>query len=272
MMDVWNWTKWGDLVRVDTRMRLCVMELDVIEVCCVLERRDGPVQLSNPQVQVRILISDHLQVTLEVLDVDRIETDNCSIQSHIGLGEMISCEVMLTGMMPFLQDLLYFVQVLKQSGHLFFVNLLFGGESGLVDTIVNGWVNPIVQSLNLLLQVSREDVDLSVLLVQQRVESRIEDSDDLGRFVIDNCLSLGVPEHRNGKSSIVVLVCFVVQLTQPLVPIDFILSGPFTWVICRRESPSLVIHMPMNNGNTNQSCQSLQRSDSQCSVGPRTSK
>lgn len=48
------------------------MELDVVEVCRVLERRDVPVQIPHPLVNSRVAGPDVADVALEVLDIHRL--------------------------------------------------------------------------------------------------------------------------------------------------------------------------------------------------------
>jgi uncharacterized protein YqfA (UPF0365 family) len=58
-------------------MAPCVVPLDMLKLCSVLERRVVPVQVAHPAVQSRVTGSNVADVTLEVLHVDGIETDDC---------------------------------------------------------------------------------------------------------------------------------------------------------------------------------------------------
>jgi uncharacterized protein YqfA (UPF0365 family) len=66
-----------DRVRVDLGMAPCVMPLDVLKLRGILERRVVPVQVTHPAVQSRVTGSNVTDVTLEVLHVNGIETDDC---------------------------------------------------------------------------------------------------------------------------------------------------------------------------------------------------
>lgn len=66
-----------DGVRVDLRMTPCVVPLDMLKLRGVLEGRVVPVQVAHPAVQRRVTRSNVTDVTLEVLHIDGIETDDC---------------------------------------------------------------------------------------------------------------------------------------------------------------------------------------------------
>lgn len=74
--DIWKWAYGRDRERIDLCVTLGVMVLDVQEVCRVLEGCIIPVQIPHPLVDCRISGTNIADVALEVLDVDRIETDN----------------------------------------------------------------------------------------------------------------------------------------------------------------------------------------------------
>lgn len=59
------------------RMTPIIMRLDMLEVACILERWDGPIQLAHPEVKIRVPISDSTDVAFEVTDVDWVEADLC---------------------------------------------------------------------------------------------------------------------------------------------------------------------------------------------------
>ena len=66
-------------MRVDLGVAAGVVPLDVLELGGVLEGGMLPVQVTHPQVQTRVARTDIPNVALEVLDVDRIETNKGDI-------------------------------------------------------------------------------------------------------------------------------------------------------------------------------------------------
>ena len=56
-------------------MRPVVVRLDVIKVARILERREVPVQLAHPRVNVGIAVTNGAQVAFEVPDINGIKTD-----------------------------------------------------------------------------------------------------------------------------------------------------------------------------------------------------
>lgn len=66
-----------DRVRVNLGVAPCVVPLDVLKLRGILERRVVPVQVAHPAVQGRVAGSNVTDVTLEVLHIDGIETDDC---------------------------------------------------------------------------------------------------------------------------------------------------------------------------------------------------
>lgn len=59
-------------------MASCVVPLDVLKLCGLLEGRVVPVQVAHPAVQRRVTGSNVADVALKVLHVDGIETDDCN--------------------------------------------------------------------------------------------------------------------------------------------------------------------------------------------------
>jgi hypothetical protein len=52
-----------------------IMGLDMLEVACVLERRDVPVQLAHPEMDVGVPIADSTEVAFEVTDIHGVKTN-----------------------------------------------------------------------------------------------------------------------------------------------------------------------------------------------------
>jgi hypothetical protein len=77
-----------DLVLVDLPVALCIMILDVLKFCRILECRVVPVQMPHPLVKVGIPRSDVSDVALEVLHVDGIKTHDCSVEANVGFRDL----------------------------------------------------------------------------------------------------------------------------------------------------------------------------------------
>jgi hypothetical protein len=68
-------------------MTLCVMVLDVLKFCRVLERRHVPVQMPHPLVEVWIASADVANVALEVLYVDGIEAHDGGVETDVSFSD-----------------------------------------------------------------------------------------------------------------------------------------------------------------------------------------
>ena len=71
-------------------MRLCVVLLDMLKLCGVLESRTVPVQVAQPFVQRWVARSDVSDIAFEMLHVDWIEPDDRGKESHIRLGDLVT--------------------------------------------------------------------------------------------------------------------------------------------------------------------------------------
>ena len=69
-------------------MTLCVVFLDMFKLRRVLESRYVPVQLSQPLVQCRIARSDITDVALEMLNIDRVKSNDGSVEANVCLGDV----------------------------------------------------------------------------------------------------------------------------------------------------------------------------------------
>ena len=82
-----------DAERIDRRMAVVVVPLDVVEVHGL---RNARMLVKGAQVVRQVgVIHDALSVALEVIDVDRIEPNQCREQTNIGLSHVIANEVAL---------------------------------------------------------------------------------------------------------------------------------------------------------------------------------
>jgi hypothetical protein len=115
-----------------------IMSLDMREVCSLFESWNLPVQMFQPCVdfgitlsarQLGILVSDSSDVGLEMLHVDRIEADDCGIQSDIRLSEFVTQKVFSRG---FRKHLLQTIKRLEQRKHIVLICLLSSSKTTFV--------------------------------------------------------------------------------------------------------------------------------------------
>lgn len=130
-------------MRIDTLMRLRIVLLDMAEISGVLERRNFPIEQLQPFVDVRVVMPDHPNIALEVLDVNWIKTHNGGVQAYISLCEGGPDQKAMLGVLLLvtLKNLLNFIQMSKNVLYLLLINILTRGKPSFVDTIVNIIVN-----------------------------------------------------------------------------------------------------------------------------------
>ena len=66
-------------IRINLRMTLRIMFLDMLKVGRLLKARDIPIQMPKPFMYSRIIMTDHLVIRLEVLDVYRIKAGDSRV-------------------------------------------------------------------------------------------------------------------------------------------------------------------------------------------------
>lgn len=247
-------------------MRLGVVLLDMVEVGGFSKARNLPVQQPHPIVNVGVIMSDHLQIALEMLVVHRIKSDDGSVKSDISFGKMVTKqELVFRGRFIFSKQLFNLVKVGEHIGDFLIVNFLFGGESGLVDPIVDIVINPAVDFVDFLSQGFRVDVYFGVVTGEKLIEFGVQDSDDFTRFVVDDSLEFLIPKHRDSESATVIRVGFEVQFSNTGESVQMVLGTvgnitntlPGLDFVLGNESPSLFVHVPMNNGQPNERSQSF---------------
>lgn len=90
--------------------------------------------------------------------------------------------------------------------------LLRCGKAGLVDSVVQLIVDPLIALFDLVYQAGRSQVERGILA--NVVELAIQHLDDVCAFVVHNCLCELVPQDRNGKPARVLRVCFKVDVLE----------------------------------------------------------
>src|SRR6266536_2538057 len=146
---------------------LSVMVLDMRELSRVLERRNIPVKMSEPPMNVRVARSDIPDVRLEMLHINNIEPHNSCEYPDIRLCNILA---KIVGAFSLTQMLLYSVEALEELCDGLLIGFLGSGESGSVDAIVDVGVDPFVRCFDFCLKIFREEGDISVFLVDYVVE------------------------------------------------------------------------------------------------------
>ena len=125
------------------------------------------------------------------------------------------------------QDLLQALQRFKHLSDRFVIGFLAGGETGLIDTVVDVVVNPAVQLVNLIAQFNRVVIPGAGAV---RIKRGIEHADDFRGLIADDRLVFLVPQHRHGHASGVVRIGAQIELVEEIVVIQVITgrSGEIT--------------------------------------------
>lgn len=142
-------------------------------------------------MQPRILIPDHPQVTLEYRKICNIEPDQRRKEPYVRFGDMITEEVRAV---VWLSEVLF--QAIKRCEdrvHVLFVRFLSGSETGLVDPVVDGVIDPVIHSFDVFAKVRREDAFLAFgrfaqTLWDESIKLGVEHSDNFAGLIADNGL------------------------------------------------------------------------------------
>jgi len=67
---------------------------------------------------------------------------------------------------------------------------------------VDGVINPFINGINFSAEGLRVDIYGSFIYWDNIIEGRVEDANDLGTFVIDDCVALLVPKDRDAESTL----------------------------------------------------------------------
>ena len=77
-------------VGVDLCVALSIMLPDMFKLRRLPESGDTPIQISEPFVQSRISGADVADVAFEVLNINRVETDDGGVQAYVRFGNLFS--------------------------------------------------------------------------------------------------------------------------------------------------------------------------------------
>lgn len=240
-----------DPIRVDLRMALRVVLLDMLKLRRLLERGYIPVQVSQPAVNRRIPGSDIANVSLEMLDVDGVEADDGGEESDVSFGDGVTEEEWRVGGEPPFQVLFDAVEGVEKRIEGFLVGLLgsnkdlaggshkstqqeyLRGKTGFVDAVIDVVVYPFVAFFDLLAERLWEEIEILVLLWKQVIKLVVKHANDLRAlseallaclaadartrrpYLIAHDLScLLVEQGRNRKSPLVFRIYLEVNLTE----------------------------------------------------------
>lgn len=134
---------------------------------------------TGPLQNVRVILLDPLDVTLEVSVIHGVETHNGRPETQIGLCQRVTDEVV-----GFRKDLLDPVERFEEWVDIVIVRGLSGRETGLVDAVVDGVVDPFIDSVDLGLKGWGVVVDAS-LGGNQLVKRSVQHPDNLTALVVD---------------------------------------------------------------------------------------
>lgn len=265
-----------DAKLVDLWMTLGVVTLDVRELSRLAKRREIPIQIPQPPMQLRIPRPDVTQITLEVLHIHHVKPHDGREQPHIRLRQPLPhvkrpllrrpCQIRLRP-----------VQALEQPRHGLFVGALRRREPRLIHAVIDVVVRPRVHRLDSVAEVSGEQVELRRLVagvVQQVVELGVEHADDLGGFVGDDGRGRLVPERGHGEASVVVGRDGVVEVAEVCdggVGVEWVgrdvfagQGGVVGWV---DEAPAALAHVVVHAGEGDDGFEALEAADDEGSVG-----
>jgi hypothetical protein len=106
----------------------------VLEVCCLFESFDIPVQVFEPSIQNWIVVPNRPQITLEVLHIDGIKSNNRRVQTDVKLCHIPAEHKRATIAMD---KILHDIQRREDQGNMFIVCILIGSKSWFVDAGVD---------------------------------------------------------------------------------------------------------------------------------------
>mmetsp|Transcript_16926 Transcript_16926/g.55396 ORF Transcript_16926/g.55396 Transcript_16926/m.55396 type:complete len:205 (-) Transcript_16926:524-1138(-) len=174
------WAFWNDGVRIERRMTCKVMHFDMAHV----HRLPDPwrlVEVFDVLVDARIPGVEEGFVGFEIHHVNLVEADQRHEEPHVRLRELIAREEA-----ALVEDRLDPVERCEELLHRCVVRLLRRGEAASIDAVVDRGVDPRVHGVNL--RAERLGVEIKVGLCRKCVEARVEDANNLARFVVHNSL------------------------------------------------------------------------------------
>ena len=134
--------------RVDGLVAAEIVGANMVEVDRLRDARHL-VDVAQETMQVQV-VADAVLVALKVGDIDRIKANQRGPQANVRFRQAIARQVAMLA-----QDLFQAFQRFKHLSDRFVIRFLAGGETGLIDTVIDVVVNPAVQLINFLAQLNR---------------------------------------------------------------------------------------------------------------------
>lgn len=192
-----------DAERINLLMALCIMELYMLELGSLMERRDIPEDGPKPAMNRRVSGADIAEIALEVLDVDGVEADDGSVEPDIGFCDGIP-EVELVAFGLGRGEMgLDFVERGEEGGHGALVGLLCRRKAGFVHPVIDGVVGPFVGGFDVGAERRGVEVCVFVSRGESVVEGVVEHADDFGALQADSVASASALGVLFGQSHLV---------------------------------------------------------------------
>ena len=137
------------------------------ELCRVLERRDIPIQMSQPLMDVWVSGSDVPDIRFKVLHVHYVESHDCGVEPNVRLRNVLS---KIVGSFGFGEVLLNSIQGIEELHNRFCVSFFCCSEAGAVDAVVDVGICPFVRGFDFFLKVLGIEDDVLVFLWEEVVE------------------------------------------------------------------------------------------------------
>ena len=170
-------------------------------------------------MQPWVIMPDRLKIALEQGVIRGVETSESRIQPNICFGDMATKQIRR---LVLRKVCLQAVQRFKQSINVRVVCLLRGGKSTLVDPIVDGVVDPLIHSVNVLYFFVRKKRlgTLAQRRVDEGVKGCVEHTNNLRRLITDDCLALAIPQCRDRVATLIGGISLVIELRVLCEPVE----------------------------------------------------
>src|SRR5690606_22123421 len=123
--------------------------------------------------------------------------------------------------------------------------------AGPVDAIVDIRIDPLIELVNGVAQRRRVEIER---IAGQRIERRVENTDDLRRFVVDDPALLPVPQHWHSYPAGVVWRVCGVEFTMKAEPVDRVASAAGGAIV----GPAVAAHDGADDREANQAIEPLE--------------
>ena len=159
-------------------MRFCVVGLNMLKLRRLLERGNVPITIPQPVMNSRITRSNISDVTLKMLDIDRIKSDYSREKPNVRLsniGPKIEGLALFLGLGEMRLDS---VEGSKERCYGFTVGFLRCCEAGSVDAVVDVVVSPFICGFDFGAKRRWVEIDCFIGGREEVVESIVEHADN----------------------------------------------------------------------------------------------